>query len=136
MSATNPPTLNSRVFEDTSIEKIIVPKSAINAYKAATGWSQYADKIVYEVDSSDLPDTSNFVTLSGAQTISGNKTFTGINTFNSTLTCPSGIMSPTIYPGGGNSLTVPKKNGTIATTSDIPIKTATLSGTTLSITLS
>ena len=53
MSATNPPTLKSRVFE-TSIEKIIVPKSAINAYKSAPGWSTYADKIVYEVDSSDL----------------------------------------------------------------------------------
>ena len=53
VSATNPPTLGSNVFE-TSLEKIIVPKSAINAYKTAAGWSQYADKIVYEVDSSDL----------------------------------------------------------------------------------
>ena len=64
MSATNPPTLNSGVFEDTSIEKIIVPKSAINAYKAATGWSTYADKIVYETDSSDIPDTSNLSSFS------------------------------------------------------------------------
>ena len=53
ISATNPPTLGSDVFY-TSLEKIIVPKSAINAYKTAAGWSQYADKIVYEVDSSDL----------------------------------------------------------------------------------
>lgn len=53
MSAINPPTLGSNAFE-TSIEKIIVPKSAINAYKSAAGWSIYADKIVYEVDSSDL----------------------------------------------------------------------------------
>ena len=53
ISATNPPTFDSNVF-DTSIEKIIVPKSAINAYKTAEGWSQYADKIVYEIDSSDL----------------------------------------------------------------------------------
>ena len=53
MSATNPPTLGSNAF-DTSLEKIIVPKSAINAYKSAAGWSTYADKIVYEVDSSDL----------------------------------------------------------------------------------
>lgn len=60
ISAINPPTLGSNVFE-TSIEKIIVPKSAINSYKSAAGWSTYADKIVYEVDSSDLdtriPDT-------------------------------------------------------------------------------
>lgn len=34
------------------------------------------------------------------------------------------------------TLTLPYKDGTLATTSDIPIKTATLSGTTLSITLS
>lgn len=53
VSATNPPTLGVNAFE-TSIEKIIVPKSAINAYKSAAGWSTYADKIVYEVDSSDL----------------------------------------------------------------------------------
>ena len=48
-----PPTLGANAFPDT-IEKIIVPKSAVSAYKAATGWSTYADKIVYEVDSSDL----------------------------------------------------------------------------------
>ena len=53
ISAINPPALGSKVFE-TSLEKIIVPKSAINAYKSAAGWSIYADKIVYEVDSSDL----------------------------------------------------------------------------------
>lgn len=73
MSATNPPTLNSRVF-DTS-EKIIVPKSAINAYKAATGWSTYADKIVYEVDSSDLPDTSKFAKLDEDNYFKGNISF-------------------------------------------------------------
>lgn len=53
ISATNPPTLGSNTFE-TSVEKILVPKSAINTYKTAAGWSQYAGKIVYEVDSSDL----------------------------------------------------------------------------------
>ena len=51
--STTPPTLGSEVFY-TTIEKIIVPKSAVNAYKSAAGWSTYADKIVYEVDSSDL----------------------------------------------------------------------------------
>ena len=38
------------------IGKIVVPKEYINAYKTATGWSAYADKIVYEVDSGDLED--------------------------------------------------------------------------------
>lgn len=52
-NSTTPPTLGANAFPDT-IEKIIVPKSAVSAYKAATGWSTYADKIVYEVDSSDL----------------------------------------------------------------------------------
>ena len=54
ISAMNPPRLYSNTFDETSIEKIIVPKLLINAYKTATSWSTYADKIVYEVDSSDL----------------------------------------------------------------------------------
>ena len=54
ISAINPPTLNTGAFDETPIEKIIVPKSAINAYKSAAGWSTYADKIVYETDSSDV----------------------------------------------------------------------------------
>lgn len=63
ISATTPPTLGSNAIP-TTIEKIIVPKSAINAYKSATGWSTYADKIVYETDSSDIPDTSNLSSFS------------------------------------------------------------------------
>ena len=50
----NPPTLSEDLFIGTPIEKIIVPKSAIDTYKSAATWSTYADKIVYEVDSSDL----------------------------------------------------------------------------------
>lgn len=42
------------------IGKIVVPKEYINAYKTAAGWSVYADKIVYEIDSSDLPDLSGY----------------------------------------------------------------------------
>ena len=38
----------------TYTKKIVVPKDAIDTYKSAVGWSEYADKIVYEVDSSDL----------------------------------------------------------------------------------
>ena len=56
---TTPPTLGSNEF-DTSIEKIIVPKLLINAYKSAAGWSIYADKIVYEVDSSDLDAAKSY----------------------------------------------------------------------------
>lgn len=75
MKPTTPPTLESMAFYEGKPDKIIVPKSAINAYKAATGWSTYADKIVYEVDSSDLPDTSKFAKLNG------NNEFIGRNTF-------------------------------------------------------
>lgn len=64
MSSITPPALTSTAFTDSPIEKIIVPKSAINAYKSAAGWSTYADKIVYEVDSSDIPDTSNLSSFS------------------------------------------------------------------------
>lgn len=55
----------------------------------------------------------------GDVTADGNNTFTGTNTFNSTLTCPGGVMSPIIYPGGENALTVPKKDGTLATIEDL-----------------
>ena len=84
---------------------------------------------------SDIPDTSNFVTLSGAQTISGNKTFTGnntftgVNTFNSTLTCAKGIATSTIFVSGGYTLTAPKKDGTLALTSDV-VANPTAPGTT------
>ena len=92
---------------------------------------------------SDIPSTSNFVTLSGAQTISGHKTF---NNHISLHNGPDGYIELggnwkffgySLNNGTGTSLSFPSgKNGTIALTSDIPIKTATLSGTTLSITLS
>lgn len=141
ISAINPPTLGSNAFE-ASIEKIIVPKSAINTYKSATGWSTYADKIVYEVDSSDIPSTSNFVTLSGAQTISGNKTF---NNHISVHNGPDGYIEVGNWKffgyslsnnGTGTSLSFPSgKNGTIAITDDIPIKTATLSDNDTTLTL-
>lgn len=91
---------------------------------------------------SDIPSTSNFVTLSGAQTISGHKTFNNHITLHNG---PDGYLEVgswkffgySLNNGTGTSLSFPSdKNGTIALTSDIPIKTATLSGTTLSITLS
>ena len=57
-----------------------------------------------------------------------------VNSIYSTKYCGGkieNIVSSTTY-----SLTLPSKSGTLALTNDIPIKTATLSGTTLSITLS
>lgn len=37
-----------------SVPKIVVPKGAADIYKNNIIWSKYADKIVYEIDSSDL----------------------------------------------------------------------------------
>lgn len=73
--AVTPPTCMSSDITVPNLEKIIVPKSSIDAYKSAAGWSAYADKIVYEVDSSDLPDMSNYVDLNSSQTITGEKQF-------------------------------------------------------------
>lgn len=64
----NPPTLSEDLFNDTPIEKIIVPKSAIDTYKSAAIWSTYADKIVYETDSSDHENT---FWLSGGKQLEG-----------------------------------------------------------------
>lgn len=42
--ATTPPTLGTKVFTSV-VENIYVPDANVNAYKAATNWSEYADKI-------------------------------------------------------------------------------------------
>ena len=109
---------------------------------------------------SDIPSGGG----SGDVTAAGNNTFTGNNKFQGGTTSfmtaagrPSdpvttvdsdGVHCSIDNSGVGThyqdnqiqnkafTLTLPTKNGTLATTSDIPIKTATLSGTTLSITLS
>ena len=109
---------------------------------------------------SDIPSGGG----SGDVTAAGNNTFTGNNKFQGGTTSfmtaagrPSdpvttvdsdGVHCSIDNSGVGThyqdnqiqnkafTLTLPTKNGTLATTSDIPIKSATLSGTTLSITLS
>ena len=43
--ATTPPTIQSTTFQNAKINKIIVPKGSLDAYKAATNWSALADKI-------------------------------------------------------------------------------------------
>lgn len=44
--ATTPPTIQSTTFQVAKINKIIVPKGTLDAYKSATNWSAYADKMV------------------------------------------------------------------------------------------
>lgn len=46
VEATTPPTLGSSVFFDALSSMIIyVPSESVDTYKAASGWSNYADKI-------------------------------------------------------------------------------------------
>ena len=43
--ATTPPQVSSGLFTDTPIQHIYVPAAAVDAYKAAEGWSDYASII-------------------------------------------------------------------------------------------
>ena len=43
---TTPPTLGATVFSSDYIPSIHVPQASVDAYKAASGWSDYASKIV------------------------------------------------------------------------------------------
>ena len=46
MRRTTPPTISEHLFDDCpNLAHIYVPASAVNAYKTATGWSAYANKI-------------------------------------------------------------------------------------------
>ena len=45
VKATTPPTLGAGVFSNNSNLVIYVPAESVDAYKAATNWSTYADKI-------------------------------------------------------------------------------------------
>ena len=45
VNATTPPTLGEFAFDSTSNYPIYVPASSVNAYKSATNWSNYADRI-------------------------------------------------------------------------------------------
>ena len=43
---TTPPTFGATVFSGSSVAAIYVPQASVDAYKAASGWSEYASKIV------------------------------------------------------------------------------------------
>ena len=107
---------------------------------------------------SDIPSGGGGdVTAAGNNTFTGNNKFQGGTTSFTTASPRPGASVTTVDADGvlcqtdgdtgtyyqdnqiqhqGFSLGLPYKNGTLATTNDIPIKSATLSGTTLSITLS
>ena len=70
---------------------------------------------------SDIPDTSSFVTLAG------DNTFGGTNTFNNSIYAKNGVVAGDTTNYGANSVTkgsntysFPNKSGTFAMTTDIP----------------
>lgn len=46
LNSTTPPSLGANAFDNTNNCPIYVPYSTVTAYKAASGWSAYADRIV------------------------------------------------------------------------------------------
>lgn len=99
----------------------------------------------------NIPTPSNMVTTDTEQSISGVKRFVSNSSqYPQTIISTNGIgiqssqNNTTVYStsitkvSGGSPITInlPSSGGTLALTNQIPIKTATLSGTTLSITLS
>ena len=114
----------------------------ISYYENGEGkyWTTYADNQIINKDidmegevaikfpkkegtfalTSDIPDTSSFVTLAG------NNTFTGVNTFTNTIYAKNGIVSENTTNYGANSVrkgpntySFPNKSGTFAMTTDV-----------------
>ena len=126
--------------------KVIVPKSLISAYKSAAGWSMIADKIVYEVDSSDLPDMSNVAYTNKNNTFTKSNVFTSPQRIrNEVRVYPQDSYEPndsfasfgisTNYKWGsisaynkdemkGVNVAIPGKTGTLALTSDVDAKSS------------
>lgn len=101
-----------------------------------------------------LPSKSGTLALLSDITVSasGNNTFTGMNTFNSSIAAKQGFIAAngsTLTDNAGYkyncitrytnnttyTLSIPSKTGTLALTNDIKIKSASLSGTTLTLTI-
>lgn len=83
IKTTTPPAVGISIFGNTPLQKIIVPKGSIYAYKTADGWKNWADRIVYEVDSSDVDLKLNKLPVN---TFGSNKVVYGWEPTNSTAT--------------------------------------------------
>lgn len=72
-------------FINTQLKRIIVPKDSVAAYQAATGWSDFADMIGYEIESStdiaSIPSgvlmEENYVGVRGTESKLGFKNING-----------------------------------------------------------
>lgn len=114
----------------------------ISYYENGEGkyWTTYADNSIINKDidmegevvikfpkkegtfalTSDIPDTSSFVTRAG------NNTFTGVNTFNNSIYAKNGVVAENTTNYGANSIrkgpntySFPNKSGTFAMTTDV-----------------
>lgn len=74
---------DSLIFASANaLKKVIVPKNLINEYKATQGWSTVADKIVYEIDSSDLDSAITDLDKEHIAYVNKENTFTERQKFN------------------------------------------------------
>ena len=46
IEATTPPAFSSYAFHPSFVEELKVPAQSVDAYKAASGWSAFGDKII------------------------------------------------------------------------------------------
>ena len=56
ISQKDPTKISFETYDEGTSLIFVVPKESLKAYKTAKGWSKFADNIVSDIDSSDLPD--------------------------------------------------------------------------------
>lgn len=71
VNAATPPTLYAAAFDSTNNCPIYVPASSVDTYKAASGWSTYASRIV--AIPTPTPTSSNYVKVSSINDITDGK---------------------------------------------------------------
>lgn len=103
-----PPVAGISIFGNAPIKKIVVPKESIEAYKTADGWKDWSDKIVYEVDSSDVDLKLNKIPVN---TFGSNKVVYGWEPTNSTATAGNVTSYKLSSDTSGNSIAYRDSNG-------------------------
>lgn len=104
---------NSLRITENQIMTIVYPSNEYNIF-------DFPNKSGTLALTSDIPDTSSFVTLAG------DNTFGGTNTFNNSISAKNGVVAGDTTNYGANSVTkgsntysFPNKSGTFAMTTDI-----------------
>lgn len=113
IKTTTPPAVGISIFGNTPLQKIIVPKGSIYAYKTADGWKNWADRIVYEVDSSDVDLKLNKLPVT---TFGSNKVVYGWEPTNSTATAGNVTSYKLSSDTSENSIAYRDSNGRLQAT--------------------